>query len=141
MKPGPSDKLLDIGICLVKFISSRRDITCVEWPSFLFAARTHKHANGEVSEGRHDNFDEFTQRQYMRRAPHLPNPFGDGGEYEEPRKFSEFDVFQKLRVLHQLTVWTFANPDNIRKKMPDLKEIEQTEWVCGNFFSSSLLNC
>lgn len=77
-------------------------------------------------ESRFENFDEYTRRQYNAKAPHLPNPFG----YDEvPNKFSEFDVFQKLRVLHQLSVWTFWNPDRIREKMPEQKEIDQTQWV------------
>ena len=77
---------------------------------------------------RFENFDEHTRRQYNRKAPHLPNPFG---YEEEPQKFSEFDIFMKLRVLHQLTVWTFVNPDHIRRRMPDLKENDQVEWVSG----------
>jgi hypothetical protein len=46
-----------------------------------------------------------------------------------PGKFLDFDVFTKIRVLHQLTVWTFWNADRIRDKMPEKKESEQTEWV------------
>lgn len=48
---------------------------------------------------------------------------------EEPLKFMDFDVFQKLRVLHQLSVWTLWNPDRIRDKMPEKKESEQLQWV------------
>jgi hypothetical protein len=82
----------------------------------------------EGLESRFENFDEYTRRQYNAKAPHLPNPFG----YDEvPNKFSEFDVFLKLRVLHQLSVWTFWNPDRIREKMPEQKEVDQTQWV-GN---------
>lgn len=73
-----------------------------------------------------DNFDEYTRRQYNAKAPHLPNPFGHD---EVPNKFSEFDVFLKLRVLHQLTIWTFWNPDRIRDKMPEQREADQTQWV------------
>ena len=73
-----------------------------------------------------DNFDEYTRRQYNAKAPHLPNPFGYD---EEPKKFRDFDIFLKLRVLHQLTVWTFWNPDRIREKMPEQREIDQTQWV------------
>lgn len=40
-------------------------------------------------------------------------------------------MFLKLRVLHQLSVWTFWNPDRIRSKMPEQREIDQTEWVSG----------
>ncbi|KAI9932907.1 hypothetical protein MW887_009159 [Aspergillus wentii] len=100
LKPGSSEKLLEIGLCLLKWISSHRGLTF-------------------------DNFDEYTRRQYNAKAPHLPNPFG----YDEvPNKFSEFDVFLKLRVLHQLSVWTFWNADRIRDKLPEQREIDQTEW-------------
>ncbi|XHG01365.1 hypothetical protein AWENTII_004750 [Aspergillus wentii] len=103
LKPGSSEKLLEIGLCLLKWISSHRGLTF-------------------------DNFDEYTRRQYNAKAPHLPNPFG----YDEvPNKFSEFDVFLKLRVLHQLSVWTFWNADRIRDKLPEQREIDQTEWVSG----------
>ncbi|KAL4977507.1 hypothetical protein BDW66DRAFT_132478 [Aspergillus desertorum] len=74
---------------------------------------------------RFDNFDEYTRRQYNAKAPHLPNPFG----YDEvPNRFLDFDVFLKLRVLHQLTVWTFWNPDRIRDKMPEQRETDQLQW-------------
>ncbi|THC90887.1 hypothetical protein EYZ11_009652 [Aspergillus tanneri] len=100
LKPEPSEKLLEIGLCLLKWVSSHRGLTF-------------------------DNFDEYTRRQYNAKAPHLPNPFG----YDEvPNKFSEFDVFLKLRVLHQLSVWTFWNPDRIRDKMPEQKETDQIQW-------------
>ncbi|PYH99145.1 PHD finger domain protein [Aspergillus ellipticus CBS 707.79] len=100
LKPTPSEKLLEIGLCLLKWVSSHRGLTF-------------------------DNFDEYTRRQYNAKAPHNTNPFG----YDEiPNKFMEFDVFLKLRVLHQLTIWTFWNPDRIREKMPEQRENEQTEW-------------
>ncbi|CBF75649.1 hypothetical protein AN3668.2 [Aspergillus nidulans FGSC A4] len=100
LKPGPSEKLLEIGLCLLKWVSSHRGL-------------------------RFDNFDEYTRRQYNAKAPHIPNPFG----YDEvPKRFLDFDVFLKLRVLHQLTVWTFWNPDRIRDKMPEQREIDQLQW-------------
>ncbi|KAL6239064.1 hypothetical protein BDW75DRAFT_199499 [Aspergillus navahoensis] len=100
LKPGPSEKLLEIGLCLLKWVSSHRGLTF-------------------------DNFDEYTRRQYNAKAPHLLNPFG----YDEvPNRFLDFDVFVKLRVLHQLTVWTFWNPDRIRDKMPEQKETDQLQW-------------
>lgn len=76
--------------------------------------------------GRFDNFDEYTRRQYNAKAPNTTNPFGYD---EEPNKFLDFDVFTKIRVLHQLTVWTFWNADRIRDKMPEKKETDQVEWV------------
>lgn len=90
--------------------------------------------NGAMSY-RRDNFDEYTRRQYNAKAPHLKNPFG---YEEEPKKFNDFDVFLKLRVLHQLSVWTFWNPDRIREKMPEQRETEQTQWVSS---SRQLLEC
>ena len=40
-------------------------------------------------------FDEYTRRQYVAKAPQR-NPFG---VEEEPAKFTEFDVFTKVRGL------------------------------------------
>ncbi|KAI9040448.1 putative PHD finger domain protein [Aspergillus affinis] len=100
LKPESSEKLLEIGLCLLKWVSSHRGLTF-------------------------DNFDEYTRRQYNAKAPHIPNPFGHD---EVPNKFSEFDVFLKLRVLHQLSVWTFWNPDRLRDKMPEQRELDQTQW-------------
>ncbi|KAL2837935.1 PHD finger domain protein [Aspergillus pseudoustus] len=100
LKPGPSEKLLEIGLCLLKWVSSHRGLT-------------------------YDNFDEYTRRQYNAKAPNIPNPFGHD---ERPNKFLDFDVFLKLRVLHQLTIWTFWNPDRIRDKMPEQRENDQTQW-------------
>ncbi|KAL1973247.1 hypothetical protein VTN31DRAFT_5882 [Thermomyces dupontii] len=100
LKPEPSDRLLDIGLAMLKFVSSHRGLT-------------------------HENFDEYTRRQYNAKAPHKPNPFGYD---EEPKRFRDFDIFQKLRVLHQLSIWTFRNPDRIRERMPEQREIDQTQW-------------
>ncbi|KAI9367940.1 hypothetical protein BJX61DRAFT_526226 [Aspergillus egyptiacus] len=100
LKPEPSEKLLEIGLCLLKWVSSHRGLTF-------------------------ENFDEYTRRQYVAKASHLPNPFGHDGV---TKRFLDFDVFTKLRVLHQLTIWTFWNPDRIRDKMPEQREIDQTQW-------------
>ncbi|KAL2810440.1 hypothetical protein BJX63DRAFT_423034 [Aspergillus granulosus] len=100
LKSGPSEKLMEIGLCLLKWVSSHRGLTF-------------------------DNFDEYTRRQYNAKAPHIPNPFGHD---EVPNKFMDFDVFLKLRVLHQLSLWTFWNPDRIRDKMPEQRENDQTQW-------------
>lgn len=72
-----------------------------------------------------DIFDEYTRRQFVAKAPER-NPFGIE---EEPGHFIDFDIFTKLRVLHQLSVWTLNNPERIREKMEE-KEGEQTQWVC-----------
>lgn len=53
------------------------------------------------------------------------NPFGTD---EMPRPFAEMDIFTKLRVLHQLSIWTLNNPDRIRDRMIE-KDAEQTIWV------------
>lgn len=73
-------------------------------------------------------WDEYTRRQYLSKAP-TQNPYGDE---EEPKKFREFDIFQKIRVLHQLSVWTFWNPDRMREKMP-VGDTDQTEWVRSHY--------
>ncbi|KAL2828928.1 hypothetical protein BDW59DRAFT_142520 [Aspergillus cavernicola] len=100
LKPGPSEKLLEIGLCLLKWVSSHRGLTF-------------------------DNFDEYTRRQYNAKAPHLTNPFGNE---EVPNKFLDFDVFLKLQVLHRLSIWTLWNADRIRDKMPEQREIDQLQW-------------
>ncbi|KAL3480610.1 hypothetical protein BJX99DRAFT_219878 [Aspergillus californicus] len=100
LKPTPSEKLLEIGLCLLKWVSSHRGLTF-------------------------DNFDEYTRRQYNAKAPHLTNPFG---QEEVPNRFLDFDVFLKIRVLHRLSIWTLWNVDRVRDKMPEQREIDQTQW-------------
>ncbi|KAI9766072.1 MAG: hypothetical protein M1840_006779 [Geoglossum simile] len=99
MRPQHSEKLSAIGLALLKFVSSHRGLTP-------------------------DLFDEYSRRQYQARLPDH-NPFGDGGV---PRKFSEFDVFTKIRVLYQLSQWTMIHSDRIRERMPEQKDTEQTDW-------------
>ncbi|KAL2365768.1 hypothetical protein RJZ56_001223 [Blastomyces dermatitidis] len=99
LKPGPSAKLLDIGLALLKFVSSHRGLTL-------------------------ENFEEYTRRQYLAKAPSR-NPFGDA---EQPIKFNDLDIFQRIRILQQLSVWTFWNPDRMRERMPEQKEMEQVQW-------------
>ncbi|OWP01806.1 hypothetical protein B2J93_500 [Marssonina coronariae] len=94
-----STVLSDIGLALLKFVSSHRGLT------------------PEI-------FDEYTRRQYVAKAPHR-NPFG---VEEVPNSFKDFDVFLKIRVLQQLTVWTMGNPDRIRERMEEQKDTEQTLW-------------
>ncbi|KAN0117388.1 hypothetical protein V8E51_003365 [Hyaloscypha variabilis] len=94
-----STVLAEIGLALLKFVSSHRGLT------------------PEI-------FDEYTRRQYVAKAPDR-NPFGIE---EEPAKFDEFDVFTKIRVLQQLTQWTMGNPDRIRERMEEQKDTEQTFW-------------
>lgn len=66
-------------------------------------------------------FDEYTRRQYVAKAPQR-NPFGTD---EEPRHFNDFDVFLKLKVLHQLSVWTLNNPERVKERMD---EKDETQW-------------
>lgn len=76
-------------------------------------------------ENRPDLFDEYTRRQYVAKAPER-NPFGTE---ETPNKFADFEVFTKIRVLSQLSRWTLINADRLREKIPEAKDIDQTEWV------------
>jgi len=74
------------------------------------------HAYPLLTACRPEIFDEYTRRQYVAKAPSR-NPFGN--DYEEtPAKFNDFDVFMKIRVLQQLSVWTFGNAERIRGLMP-----------------------
>ncbi|KAK2742698.1 hypothetical protein FQN57_005153 [Myotisia sp. PD_48] len=98
LKPG-SDYLLNIGLSLLKFVSSYRGLT-------------------------YENFEEYSRRQYYAKAP-TRNPFGDD---ETPVNFHQLDLCQRIRVLQQLSVWTLWNPDRFRERMPELKETEQTQW-------------
>ncbi|KAI9686032.1 MAG: hypothetical protein M1822_004015 [Bathelium mastoideum] len=98
IKPTPSERLSALGLALLKFVSSHRGLTL-------------------------EIFDEYTRRQYLAKAPHR-NPFG---EEETPNKFDDFDLFTKIRVLHQLSTWTFTNPDRIRERMSE-RDYQQTSW-------------
>ncbi|POS87604.1 hypothetical protein EPUL_000936 [Erysiphe pulchra] len=99
-----STVLSDIGLALLKFVSSHRGLT-------------------------HDIFDEYTRRQYVAKAP-LQNPFGTE---KEPIRFKDFDVFTKIRVLQKLTQWTMVNPERIRERTVEQKDIEQTKWRMEQF--------
>ncbi|GAM86473.1 hypothetical protein ANO11243_044870 [Dothideomycetidae sp. 11243] len=98
LNPDRSSRLTDIGLALLKYVSSHRGLT------------------PEI-------FDEYTRRQYLAKAP-LRNPFG---EEEEPNHFADFDVFTKVKVLHQLSTWTLGNAERIRAQMLE-KDSEQTQW-------------
>ncbi|KAL9038689.1 MAG: hypothetical protein Q9180_002981 [Flavoplaca navasiana] len=99
LKSGPSEKLVEIGLALLKCVSSHRGLT----PAI---------------------FDEYTRRQYVAKAPDI-NPFGTD---ETPKNFDEFDIFTKLSVLCQLSRWTFAHPDRMREKMSETGDNEQIQW-------------
>ncbi|KAI1814716.1 hypothetical protein GGS20DRAFT_547079 [Poronia punctata] len=98
LKP-QSTVLVDIGLALLKFVSSHRGLT-------------------------HDLFDEYTRRQYVAKAPDR-NPFGTD---ESPAKFNDFDPILKIRVLQQLTQWVMLHPERIREKMDEQKPSDQTDW-------------
>jgi hypothetical protein len=98
LTPG-QPKLAEIGLALLKYVSSHKGLTP-------------------------DIFDEFTRRQYVAKAPQR-NPFG---EAEEPLRFHDFDVFTKINVLQQLTQWVFYHPERVREKMEEQKDSEQTFW-------------
>ncbi|KAF2157737.1 hypothetical protein K461DRAFT_250909 [Myriangium duriaei CBS 260.36] len=98
LSPDQAGRLADLGLALLKYVSSHRGLTL-------------------------DIFDEYTRRQYLAKAP-LKNPYG---EEEEPKRFRDFDIFLKIKVLHQLSVWTLGNAERIREKMGE-KESEQVQW-------------
>ena len=77
-----STVLAEIGLALLKFVSSHRGLTLVfcSPPISLLTLR------------RPEIFDEYTRRQYVAKAPNR-NPFG---VEEEPAKFDDFDVFTKV---------------------------------------------
>lgn len=124
LKPEPSEKLSEIGLALLKSVSSHRGLTWVfpltcRYLCLIFVFRP-------------DIFDEYTRRQYVAKAPSR-NPFGTD---ETPKKFDNFDVFTKLRVLVQLSQWTLINADRMRERMSETKDSDQTQWV-GDQLNSS----
>jgi hypothetical protein len=72
-----STVLPEIGLALLKFVSSHRGLTLV-FPSSILTPLTSY--SSEI-------FDEYTRRQYVAKAPER-NPFGTE---EEPAKFTDFD--------------------------------------------------
>ncbi|KAF2276258.1 uncharacterized protein EI97DRAFT_494312 [Westerdykella ornata] len=98
LKPEPSRKLAEIGLALLKHVSSHKGLTL-------------------------EIFDEYARRQYVAKASQR-NPFGTE---ETPNKFDDFDVFTKIKVLQQLSVWTLNNPNSIREKL-NATEREQVNW-------------
>jgi hypothetical protein len=75
-----------------------------------------------------EQFEEYTRRQYRSRKP-IVNPFGDD---DEPKKFWSLDVFTRVQIMHQLSVWVFLHPDRVRDKMKKAGEKEQLAWVCSS---------
>lgn len=97
-----STALQEIGLALLKYLSSHRGLT-------------------------HDLFDEYTRRQYVSKAPEKPNPFGTD---EVPARFADFDVTQKIHVLYQMTQFIMMNAEKLREKMTEQKDADhdQTSW-------------
>ncbi|KAF2266879.1 hypothetical protein CC78DRAFT_552246 [Lojkania enalia] len=98
LMPQPSEKLTQIGLALLKHVSSHKGLTL-------------------------DIFDEFARRQYVAKAPDR-NPFGTD---EIPNKFNHFDVFTKIKVLQQLSLWTLNNPNSIRERL-NATDSDQALW-------------
>ncbi|KAG8626058.1 hypothetical protein KVT40_006459 [Elsinoe batatas] len=96
--PSQHEKLAELGLILLKYVSSHRGL------------------NTQL-------FDEYTRRQFVAKAPQR-NPFG---EEDEPKKFADFDVFTKIKVLQQLSVWTLGNADRIRGLMGEIDN-DQLLW-------------
>lgn len=99
LKPG-SMALQDIGLSMLKHLSSHRGL-------------------------KHELFDEYTRRQFAAKMPNKKNPFGKG---EIALKFSEFDIFKKLRTLWQMTQLIMMKPENIRPNMDEQRIDDQTNW-------------
>lgn len=83
-----STVLADIGLALLKFVSSHRGLTSVSPCPF----------SSMLTNDSPEIFDEYSRRQYMAKAPQR-NPFG---VEEEPAKFMDFDVFTKASSLSLL---------------------------------------
>ena len=77
-----STVLAEIGLALLKFVSSHRGLTLVFRSPPI----------SPLTLQRPEIFDEYTRRQYVGKAPNR-NPFG---VEEEPAKFDDFDVFTKV---------------------------------------------
>lgn len=122
LKPQASERLAQIGLALLKHVSSHKGLT------YAFALFARLHA---LTDGRPEIFDEYTRRQYVAKAP-ARNPFGTE---EEPNKFDDFDIYTKIKVLQQLSTWTLNNPNSIRERL-SATDGEQTLWV-----SPCLLPC
>ncbi|KAI5855676.1 hypothetical protein BZA05DRAFT_389313 [Tricharina praecox] len=74
-----------------------------------------------------EQFEEYARRQYVARKPGMPDPFGDEAE-GAARRFVELDVFTRVRILHQLSVWAFQHPERVRDKVKNAGEKEQLLW-------------
>jgi hypothetical protein len=80
-------------------------------------------------------FDEYARRQFTAKSPEK-NPFG---AEEEAARFTDFDVFTKLRVLQQMTQWTMIHPERLREKMEEQKDIDQASWVSSMYIRAATI--
>jgi len=85
-------KLQDIGLGLLKFLSSHRGLTYVP-KSFSGLLPVAPSPSTSLTCCSHELFDEYTRRQFLAKAPEK-NPFGTE---ETPLRFADFDVFKKVR--------------------------------------------
>jgi hypothetical protein len=97
-----STRLQDIGLSMLKFLSSHRGLT-------------------------HDLFDDYSRRQFLAKTPDK-NPFGPADE--PPLHFMEFDIYTKIRVLQMMTQLIMMNPEKLREKTDEHNVTDQTGWVC-----------
>lgn len=97
-----STALQELGLGMLKFLSSHRGLTL-------------------------ELFDEYSRRQFTSKAPDIENPFGND---EVALKFADFDVFKKVRVLHQMTELMLRQPDKLRERMAEIKDVDHdhTSW-------------
>ncbi|KAL5868361.1 hypothetical protein ACKVWC_009125 [Pyricularia oryzae] len=97
-----STALQEIGLGMLKFLSSHRGLTL-------------------------ELFDEYSRRQFTSKAPEIENPFGND---EVALRFADFDVFKKIRVLHQMTQLMLRQSEKLRERMSEIKDADHdhTAW-------------
>lgn len=71
---------------MLKHLSSHRGLT--------YEPEAPKTLCHPLTPARHELFDEYTRRQFAAKMPDKKNPFGND---ETALKFSDFDVFKKVR--------------------------------------------
>lgn len=84
-----STKLQDIGLSLLKFLSSQRGLTFV-W--YFLDTSSRQMLTWDI---RNESFDEYTRRQFEMKAPEKSNPFGPE---PSPNRFADFDIYTKVRL-------------------------------------------
>ncbi|KAJ6786875.1 hypothetical protein PWT90_00016 [Aphanocladium album] len=99
LKPA-STILPDIALALLKLASSHRGLT-------------------------HEILDDQLRKEYIAKAP-TENPLGDGETTW--CSFSELDAPTKITILQRLTQWIMSQPERLREKMDESRDIDQTSW-------------